>query len=173
MQILKCGEEDIARIGEFYDRVVLWLDEHVNYPEWVYKGYPSEKFVRAMTETGDQYMCLDDGKIAGAFSMNTDPQGDYSEGCWEKDLPVGSYMVLHALAVAPEEYGKGVASEIIRYSIEAAKAAGLKAVRVDIVPGNVPAKELYEKNGFRYAGDADIKRGVKHIPVFSLFELNF
>lgn len=80
MRIEKCRKEDVAHIGAFYDRVVLWLDNHINYPKWMYKGG-------------------------------------------------------------------------------------------DIVPGNAPAKRLYEKNGFRYAGTFDLERGIGHIPVFSLYEL--
>ena len=50
---------------------------------------------------------------------------------------------------------------------------GYKAFRLDIVPGNAPAQKLYEKSGFKYAGDAGLDRGIAHIPVFSLYELNW
>ena len=46
-------------------------------------------------------------------------------------------------------------------------------LRVDIVPTNHPAKKLYEKNGFTYAGDVDMGRGIEGIPEFSLFEFNW
>lgn len=36
-----------------------------------------------------------------------------------------------------------------------------------------PARKLYEKNGFTYAGDVDLERGIEDIPVFSLFKLNW
>jgi hypothetical protein len=43
---------------------------------------------------------------------------------------------------------------------------------VDIVPDNLPARKLYEKEGFTYAGDVDLERGIEEIPLFSLFELD-
>ena len=88
-------------------------------------------------------------------------------------LPDGDYMVPHTLAVAPDRQGKGTASEIIRFCISRAQSGGYRALRVDIVPTNHPARKLYEKNGFTYAGDVDLGRGIEGIPEFSLFELNW
>ena len=31
--IQKCREEEISQIGQFYDSVIQWLDDHVNYPK--------------------------------------------------------------------------------------------------------------------------------------------
>jgi RimJ/RimL family protein N-acetyltransferase len=49
----------------------------------------------------------------------------------------------------------------------------MKGVRVDVVPGNFPARNLYEKMGFTYAGEYDLKRGIEHIPTFQLLEFSF
>ena len=118
MQIRKCRKADIAAAGAFYDRVVLWLDGHINYPKWIYRVYPSERFVREMTETGAQYICLEGPAIVGAFVLNTDPQGAYEKGNWSRDLPEGSYLVLHALAVDPDLQGRGIGAEISRVFAE-------------------------------------------------------
>ena len=172
MEIHKCGKKEIASAGAFYDRVVIWLDNHINYPKWICGVYPSETSVREMTASGSQYICLNDGKIMGAFVLNADPQGNYQNGNWSESLPDGEYMVLHAMAVAPELNGQGLGSEIIRFCAEKAKNEGYKALRADVVPDNYPAKGIFTKNGFTYAGDADLERGLEDIPVFSLFELN-
>ena len=173
MIIRKCGEADIAAAGAFYDGVVSWLDRHVNYPKWICRVYPSVESARKMTKAGCQYICLDGGEIIGAFVLNTDPQGAYEKGRWKKNLEPGSYMVLHALAISPERQGHGLGTEVIRCCVDQAKANGYQALRVDIVPDNEPARKLYEKNGFTYAGDEDLERGIADIPVFSLYELNW
>lgn len=173
MQIQKCSKTEIEAAGAFYDRVVLWLDSHINYPKWIYKVYPSEASVRRMTETGDQYLCKEEGDIIGAFVLNTDPQGNYQKGSWKKDIPEGSYLILHSLAIDPAVQGKGIGSEVIRFCVKKAKSEGYKALRVDIVPENLPARKLYEKNGFTWAGDVDLERGLEEIPVFSLYEKNW
>ena len=172
LQIRKCLEEDIVAVGAFYDRVVEYLDAHVNYPKWQYKIYPNEDYVRQMTADGVQYLCEEDGKLIGAFVLNTDPQGDYDKALWSKDLPLGSYLVIHALAVEPTLHGKGTGTGVVHFCIDKAREEGYKAVRLDLVPTNTPASKLYEKNGFTYVGTMDLGRGVEDIPEFSLYELN-
>ena len=171
--IRQCAEADIARTGAFYDRVVLWLDSTVNYPRWIYGVYPSRSFAREMTLAGAQYLCLEGETILGGFVLNTDPQGEYHRGRWSRDLADGSYMVLHALAVDPAARRRCLATRIIGFCADRAREGGYAAIRADIVPSNFPARRLFEKNGFTYAGDADLGRGLAEIPVFSLYEWNF
>lgn len=173
MRIRKCTEKDVPDAGAFYDQVVMWLDHHINYPKWLHGVYPSEESVRKMTRLGDQFLCEEDGAIVGAFVLNTDPQGNYQKGNWKRAIPDGSYLILHSLAIAPDLHGKGFGSEVIRFCEDKAKSEGYKALRVDIVPDNHPARKLYEKNGFTWAGDVDLERGIERIPVFSLYEKNW
>ena len=73
MQIRKCRETEIVEVGAFYDEIVWWLDNHINYPKWMYKIYPSESFVRESTMAEEQYVCMEGRKLAGAFVLNDDP----------------------------------------------------------------------------------------------------
>ncbi len=82
MEIRKCKTEDVIETGAFYDKVVEYLDSHINYPMWKYKEYPSEQYVSSMTAEGFQYICIEDKKIVGAFVLNTDPEGEYHKGRW-------------------------------------------------------------------------------------------
>lgn len=173
MIIRKCTQADIGAAGAFYDKVVEYLDAHINYPKWMYKVYPSEEFVRDMTREGSQYLCMEKDSVAAAFVLNTDPQGNYGKGHWTRDLPEGSYMILHTLAVDPALSGKGIATRVIDYCIAKGKEEGYKALRLDIVPGNLPAEKLYLKNGFSFAGEADLERGIDRIPFFRLYEKNW
>lgn len=173
MQIRKCRTEEITEVGAFYDTVVEYLDSHTNYPKWQYKIYPSEEYVRAMTAEGFQYICKEDGKTVAAFVLNRDPEGDYDRGRWSVDLQDGEYMVIHALAVEPDLHGTGLGKKIVEFCIDTARNSGFRAIRLDIVPDNHPAKHLYESVGFTYVGDEDVRPEVEHIPKFSMYELNF
>ncbi|MBQ9142517.1 MAG: GNAT family N-acetyltransferase [Lachnospiraceae bacterium] len=170
MEIRLCTEADIVSVGAFYDEVVKYLCENVNYPKWTYKEYPSEGSVRKMTEACCQFVCMDGEQVVGAFVFNEDPQGQYENAAWSKGLSEGEYMVCHTLATAPQVYGKGIGRQMIEYCIAYAKERGFRAIRLDVVPDNVPAKRLYEKCGFVYVGDVDLERGIEAIPEFSMYE---
>lgn len=171
MRIEKCQAADVAEVGAFYETMVRWLDSHINYPKWIRGVYPTKTTAREHTAAGNQYVCRDGRDIVAAFILNDDPQGNYQKGNWSQPLDDGEYMVLHTLAVAPDQQGKGIGAQILRFCADKAKAEGYKALRVDIVPGNRPAQKLYEKNGFRCAGTFDLERGIEGIPEFILYEL--
>lgn len=172
MIIRLCEKSDIPAVGEFYDRVVQDLCEHINYPKWVYQEYPSVDTARAMTAAGSQFICTDRGTIIGAFILNDDPQGAYENAAWSRPLNKGSYLVCHTLATEPSLRGKGLGRQIVEYCIDYAKEHGYQAIRLDVVPDNTPAKKLYEKCGFTYIGDADLEREIDDIPIFSMYEYN-
>ena len=172
LDIIKCTYDQLPEVGKLYDNVTKYLEEHVNYPKWTHGEYPSLTSATTAYNEGSLYCAKDGDKIVCAFVLNNDPQGDYSVGDWSKFIPQGEYMVIHALAVLNECKGMGVGQQVVKFSIETAKEQGYKGVRVDVVPGNFPARNLYEKMGFTYVGEYDLKRGIEYIPTFQLLEYN-
>lgn len=173
MKICKCTMDKLEEAARFYDRVVEYLDGHINYPKWIRGEYPAYESTKTAIADDSQYICEDNGKIVGAFILNENPQGNYSIGDWSVDLSEGEYLVIHTLAVAPDAYGQGIAREMVNYCINAARERGYKAVRLDVVPTNYPAKKLYESMGFKFAGECDLGRFADLIPTFLLYEMNF
>ena len=125
------------------------------------------------TQAGCQFVCIDHDMIIGAFVLNEDPQGKYENTAWRKSLTQGEYMVCHTLAAAPSMQGKGIGKQLVEFCVDYAKSRGYQAIRLDAVPDNIPARKLYEKCGFQYAGDVDLERNIEEIPLFSMYELNF
>ena len=171
--ICKCTYDDLCGVGQVYDSVTAYLEAHVNYPKWTHGEYPSLASATTAYNDGSLYCVKIDGEIVCAFVLNNDPQGDYSVGDWKKYIPQGEYMVIHSLAVLDECKGKGIGQKVVAFCIETAKALGYKGLRVDVVPGNFPARNLYEKMGFTFAGEYDLKRGIEHIPTFQLLGFDF
>lgn len=173
MEIRVCKEKDIMEVGMFYDRVVSYLCETINYPKWQYKKYPSEISVREKVKVQQQFVCVDGETVVGAFVLNDDPEGKYENANWTAKILQGEYMVCHTLATDPVVQGKGIGNEMVEYCIRYAKERGYKAIRLDVVPDNKPAIGLYEKCGFQYVGDVDLERNIEDIPLFSMYELIF
>ena len=63
-------------------------------------------------------------------------------------------LYLDSLAVYPQYRGKGVASVLLRASIEKARKMNLPAAGLLVDKGNPNAERLYKGIGFEYVGDA-------------------
>ncbi len=172
MTILPCTMEDVDVVAAFYDKVTAYLAEHVNYPHWRHKEYPSLAYVAAMTRSGGQYLLKENDRVVGAFVLNDDPQGAYEVVPWHTRANDNAFAVLHALAIDPSAYGQGLAKQAVDFCIGYARQKGYVALRLDVVPTNTPARCLYEGMGFDYIGDYDLMRGYDDIPLFSMYELD-
>ena len=174
MKMIKCGPEHLDAATEFYDTVTAYLAEHINYPKWTPGEYPGRASAAEAIKGGSLHACVDDdGKIIGAFVICEDPQGDYSRGNWTRTLEPHEVLTVHALAADPRIYRKGVGKAMVRECVRIAESEGKKALRLDVVPTNTPARRLYEGMGFKHAGTMDLGRGIPEIPEFCLYELNF
>ena len=170
MEIIHCTTEHLDSAAAFYDAVTAYLAAHINYPKWTHGAYPARESIRAAIGKGSQYLCMDGDRAVGGFVLNNDPEGAYEYGDWQIALEKGDYMVIHTLAVSPDAYGRGIARQMVEFCLQTAKERGFPAVRLDVVPDNHPARRLYEKMGFTFAGERDLLRNIDGIPAFALYE---
>lgn len=171
MEWIKCEAEQLELVSDMYSRVVRHLEETTNYPRWS-KDYPCRESVNEAIKKGEQYACMENGRILGAVVLNDDPKGNYEAGDWRENLKRGEYLVIHTLAVDLSAQHKGVGGYMVERCAEIAVHEGYKAVRTDVVPDNIPAINLYKQKGFTFAGEKDLLRGIDGIPMFRLYELN-
>ena len=73
-------------------------------------------------------------------------------------------LYLDSLAVDPAYRGRGIASLLLRASIDKSRALGLPATGLLVDVGNPKAEALYNKVGFQYAGTNSWGgHGMKHL----------
>lgn len=171
MEWIQCDEQHLSAVQALYRRTVAYLRATVNYPKWS-DEHPSDAGVADAVRKGEQFICLDCGELIGAVIFNSDPEGAYERGNWSIALEPGEFLVIHALATEPGLGRRGVGSFMVEQCIALARQRGCRAIRLDVVPGNLPAERLYKKHGFVCIGTEDLCRGIPEIPVFDLYELN-
>ena len=171
MKLIKCENAHLENVLALYHRTIGYLENHINYPKWS-SLHPSDQSIVGSVKAGELYVCIEGDTVLGAVVLSEDPEGYYESGDWSRELKTGEYLVIHALAVDPSFAHKGIGAFMVEQSIEIARKGGYQALRLDVVPENIPAERLYEKLGFSFAGTKDLRRNIDEVPVFDLFELN-
>ena len=92
----------------------------------------------------------------GAVVFDGEPAYDAIEGAWLTD---GDYVVLHRMAVADGEKGRGVATEFMRRVEAMACGRGTGSMRVDTNFDNRTMLRLLDRTGFSYCGKVVYRSG--------------
>ena len=121
-------------------------------------GYPSPETIRRDLLRGDGRIVRIDGAAAAyaAFVFDGEPAYDAIDGQWLTDEP---YVLVHRIAVADEERGRGVAAEFLHRVETLAQERGVKAFRIDTNFDNQTMLRLLERTGFTYCGKVVYRSG--------------
>lgn len=130
------------------------LHKKLNINQWTLSFFSYEE-IKAIIK--DFYLRIIDGRIAGAMYIHIGIDEDYKkiDGSWLNND--SEYMVIHRVATSKDFYKMGVASSLIAYALDYAKAKGVKSVRIDTHPDNLPMQATINKFDFTLCGKIYIK----------------
>lgn len=114
-------------------------------------------------------MLADGSEIAACAIVNNEKVDGYADVPWQIDSD--EVMVVHVLAVHPEQRGKGLARNLMEHIVESERKAGKKALRLDVIENNTAAEGLYQKLGFRYIQTKTLFYEVVGEMTFKMYEL--
>ena len=77
---------------------------------------------------------------------------DDNEACGHLHLALTDPPELQDVEVRPDQRRRGVASALVRYAADEARARGLDRLRLGVSVDNLPAQALYRRLGFVDAG---------------------
>ncbi len=172
MDIVKATPRQFAAVRAFYFAVIDGLADVEYGPGWEKDIYPAPEYLADAIGAGELYIGVDAGDAGEGVAGKSGEDGEGGEGgeiiaamvlnhhcneayrgfSWPTQVAPDEVMVIHTLAVLPQHTGKGYAKQLVRFAIEKARAAGQKAIRLDVLAGNVPAERLYPALGFVYLG---------------------
>lgn len=150
MIISKAYPEEYDSARSFYHSLIEALEGRPYHPKWQKDIYPAPEELRDAVNAGELYLGRIGGRIAAAMVLNQKCNPEYEDVTWPTDLKRTEFMVIHMLGVHHDFAGKGLAKEMVRFAIGTARDAGMKAIRLDVLTGNVPAERLYPAMGFVY-----------------------
>ena len=142
--------DEFEAVRGFYHRLIDMMEGSEFHPRWEKGVYPSDAFMRSSIERGELYLGLLGGDIAAAMAINGEGAEGYGGAPWSVRAADGEFSVIHALGVLPSYHGRGFARELVAAAKGVARGLGHKALRLDVLNGNLPAVRLYESEGFRF-----------------------
>ena len=112
-----------------------------------------------------------DGKIAVAVAAVPCQEKEYHGVPWKLEAADDEVCVVLILCVAPEFQKNGLAIQTMRRVIEMSCESGKKAVRLDAMKCNTPARRLYESLGFSMIAERKWHIPNASLTDFVLYEL--
>lgn len=150
MTVTRAMEDQFESVRRFYHSLIDAMAEGPSYVKWQKDIYPAPEFLEDSIRNGELYIVTVSDEIAAAMVFNHDYNESYKQCQWQTDADDSEVMVIHALGVHPYYSGKGYAKAMVEKAISIARDSGMKAIRLDVLEGNIPAEKLYLGFGFKY-----------------------
>ncbi len=150
MEIKKACPDRFQAVRAFYHAVIDGVGSSSDSVGWKKDIYPSPDFLRDSIRNGELFIAEEDGTIVGSMVLNHQYNEEYRKFQWPVQLEDEELTVIHALAIHPRYTGKGFAKQLVQFAIDHAREHRQKAIRLDVLKGNLRAEKLYSGLGFQY-----------------------
>ena len=149
LKIEKCDMQSYEKVRLFYHSLIdATKNSSTYYIGWEKDIYPSPEFLQESIAHGELYIGFEHDEIVAAMVLNHEYNESYEKYQWQTQADKEEIIIIHALGVHPDHTGKGYAKQLVNFAIHHAKDDGCKAIRLDVLKGNVPAEKLYTSMGF-------------------------
>ncbi len=170
LDIRKAERTELDKTKEFYYQLIDEMQFSEYKTAWQKGIYPSDEMLINALNDKELFIGSLDDKIICAMIVNHKFNDEYNQVKWSAKANEDEVMVIHALGVIPSYSGNGYAKQLVTHAIEYAKSENQKAVRLDVLSGNLPAERLYTKAGFEFREEVKMYYEDTGWTKFRLFE---
>ncbi len=150
LQIRTACTKEFARVQNFYYELIDAMQEAPYSPGWKKDIYPTREYLADAIALDTLYIGEEEEKIAACMIVNHAYNPKYNDVSWQVDAADTELLIIHTLGVLPAFSGRGIAKKMVEKALDIARAQGKRAVRLDVLKGNLPAERLYTGMGFTY-----------------------
>ncbi len=137
-------KSDLDKLMALYKRCTLKMNVQGLF-NW-HDTYPDKETISNNIQSGTLYV-LETKEIHAAVTLNDDQPHEYKEINW--DYHVEPYLVVHRLAVDPDQQGKGYGIMLMEYAENLASTSAYPSIRMDVYTINIPGRNLYKKLNYK------------------------
>ena len=123
--------------------------------------YPNAEIIAKDVESRALYVLEQGDVCTAAVALNQEQDEAYQQVHWLGGEPV---LVVHRLCVDPAYQGNGIGNRLMDFAEEYAEQHAYASIRLDAYTGNPSAIRLYERRGYRKAGQVYFPR--RTLPFF-------
>lgn len=154
-RLITAEMQDVGAVNSLYQEAIAAMIENHIY-QWD-ERYPDLEVLTEDISKGEMYLLKKDGNIISCIVINEEQDEEYQTGDWY--YREGRIAVIHRLCVHPKEQGRGIGRLTVELAEALAKEKGFTHIRLDAFSMNPYALRLYEKLGYRYAGEVHFRKG--------------
>ncbi|MCG8475954.1 MAG: GNAT family N-acetyltransferase [Cytophagales bacterium] len=162
--------QDVEELEKLYDGLNEFLERGQNYPGWIKGIYPTRHQAEDGIRKNTLYVARSEGQILASVILNNEPEEAYHAAQWSFLSDYTDVFVVHTLVVRPDCFGRGMGASLMQFVVAEASRLKMKAIRLDVYKGNLPAIRLYERFGFEYVDTVDLGLGMYGLDEFKLYE---
>lgn len=171
IKIRVAKEEEFEAIRSFYWEVIDLLQNRDDSVGWKKGIYPDDIFIKSSLAQGELYVLGNGSEYYAAVILNSSWNDGYEGLEWNIECNPQEVIVPHALAVHPKMHGRGIGKAIVNDIIEIANRLNKKAIRLDVLGGNIAAEKLYSECGFKCVGTKNMYYEDTGWADFKMFEM--
>lgn len=163
-------DTDFPAIRVFYDQLIDDMESLPHHPMWDKNGHPADAYLREAIAGDELWLAEGEMGVVGAMVVNGKANDGYNGIPWQVEAALGEFVIVHAFGVSTRQQGKGLGSAMMRAVIDAARAAGKKAIRLDLIDLNLPTGKVYTRLGFHKCAEVKLYYPEVGWQLFHMFE---
>ena len=171
MEICSAQPHQLDEMMEFYYELIDGMADAAYTSGWVKDVYPTRQAIGAALARGEGYLGWQAGKIVAAMLVNHSCTEGYETAPWQVDALPAQVFSIHTLAVSPAMQGQGLAKQLVRFAAGLCRQQGGRAIRLDVLRGNLQAARLYESLGFVFIKTVKLFYEDTGLTEYELYEL--
>ena len=146
----KANPDEYPCVRAFYDDLIDGVQGMRYHPKWKKGIYPEDAFLASSVGNGELYLAEENGRVVGAMVLNHSAADGYEKAKWKIAAGADEIYVIHILGVSPAYMRQGIGKRLVAEAVHLAEENGMKALRLDVLVGNLPAEKLYKSMGFMF-----------------------
>lgn len=162
MNLRRTQAEDKEKILRIYHQAKAYFKEN-GIDQWQ-DGYPNEESLKVDCQNGISYVAEENGVVIATAGIIFGTEKTYDkiyEGSWLSNAE--KYGIIHRIAVAAEEKGKGTAIWLLGQAEGMCYERGAESMRADTHEDNKPMQRLLAKCGYQRCGIIYLEDGAKRV----------